>query len=134
MPSAKSTFSPSIKSSDTNSGVLDYFLRFCLEVKIIVVSLQKSNGNYSNTEYYFMTWGSTIEKKNKWKWDINKIIGNGSDGKKEEKEKELDFSNSFSFKALQDGLEPTTPWLTVRCSNQLSYWSSIDGFKNTSLH
>ena len=25
--------------------------------------------------------------------------------------------------ALQDGLEPTTPWLTVRCSNQLSYWS-----------
>ena len=26
-------------------------------------------------------------------------------------------------KALQDGLEPTTPWLTVRCSNQLSYWS-----------
>ena len=27
--------------------------------------------------------------------------------------------------ALQDGLEPTTPWLTVRCSNQLSYWSSM---------
>ena len=26
--------------------------------------------------------------------------------------------------ALQDGLEPTTPWLTVMCSNQLSYWSS----------
>ena len=25
--------------------------------------------------------------------------------------------------ALQDGLEPTTPWLTVMCSNQLSYWS-----------
>ena len=25
------------------------------------------------------------------------------------------------FFALQDGLEPTTPWLTVRCSNQLSY-------------
>ena len=29
--------------------------------------------------------------------------------------------------ALQDGLEPTTPWLTVRCSNQLSYWSSCQG-------
>ena len=29
----------------------------------------------------------------------------------------------ISFSALQDGLEPTTPWLTVRCSNQLSYWS-----------
>ena len=27
--------------------------------------------------------------------------------------------------ALQDGLEPTTPWLTVRCSNQLSYWSIL---------
>ena len=27
--------------------------------------------------------------------------------------------------ALQDGLEPTTPWLTVRCSNQLSYWSKF---------
>ena len=24
--------------------------------------------------------------------------------------------------ALQVGLEPTTPWLTVRCSNRLSYW------------
>lgn len=33
--------------------------------------------------------------------------------------------NSLIFKALQDGLEPTTPWLTVRCSNQLSYWSSV---------
>ena len=30
--------------------------------------------------------------------------------------------------ALQDGLEPTTPWLTVRCSNQLSYWSSFYQF------
>ena len=30
----------------------------------------------------------------------------------------------WSTFALQDGLEPTTPWLTVRCSNQLSYWSS----------
>ena len=29
----------------------------------------------------------------------------------------------YYFSALQDGLEPTTPWLTVRCSNQLSYWS-----------
>ena len=29
------------------------------------------------------------------------------------------------FPALQDGLEPTTPWLTVRCSNQLSYWSNL---------
>ena len=27
--------------------------------------------------------------------------------------------------ALQDGLEPTTLWLTVRCSNQLSYWSIL---------
>ena len=48
------------------------------------------------------------------------------------------------FPALQDGLEPTTPWLTVRCSNQLSYWSSVhhfwiasakvQGFSQTSKH
>ena len=34
--------------------------------------------------------------------------------------------------ALQDGLEPTTPWLTVRCSNQLSYWS-IERFLSRAL-
>ena len=47
-----------------------------------------------------------------------------------EKKKELDFSNSLIFMALQDGLEPTTPWLTVRCSNQLSYWSRCYSFLN----
>ena len=33
--------------------------------------------------------------------------------------------SKVSLFALQDGLEPTTPWLTVMCSNQLSYWSSF---------
>ena len=28
------------------------------------------------------------------------------------------------FLAPQTGLEPVTPWLTVMCSNQLSYWGS----------
>ena len=41
---------------------------------------------------------------------------------KEESRKSLIY-RTLSW-ALQDGLEPTTPWLTVRCSNQLSYWSS----------
>ena len=41
--------------------------------------------------------------------------------KKQKREQSYD----YPLFALQDGLEPTTPWLTVRCSNQLSYWSSI---------
>ena len=41
------------------------------------------------------------------------------------KKRELQTCNSLILNALQDGLEPTTPWLTVRCSNQLSYWSKM---------
>ena len=29
--------------------------------------------------------------------------------------------------APQVGLEPTTPWLTVKCSNRLSYWGKLIG-------
>ena len=31
----------------------NFFLCFCLEVRIIIVPLQKSNSHYSNNEYYF---------------------------------------------------------------------------------
>ena len=33
----------------------------------------------------------------------------------------------LDFLAPQQGLEPWTPWLTVRCSNQLSYWGIFCG-------
>ena len=37
-------------------------------------------------------------------------------------------SDDLSALAPQVGLEPTTPWLTVRCSNQLSYWGILSTF------
>ena len=36
-------------------------------------------------------------------------------------------SQPLDFLAPQQGLEPWTPWLTVRCSNQLSYWGIFCG-------
>ena len=32
----------------------------------------------------------------------------------------------YKIVAAQVGLEPTTLWLTVRCSNQLSYWAILN--------
>ena len=54
-----------------------------------------------------------------WNW-----VQNGCKFEMREKEKSRKslIYRTLSW-ALQDGLEPTTPWLTVRCSNQLSYWS-----------
>ena len=59
-----------------------------------------------------------------WNW-----VQNGCNFEMREKEKSRKsmIYRTF-FKALQDGLEPTTPWLTVRCSNQLSYWSGCASF------
>ena len=34
------------------------------------------------------------------------------------------FTNGPKNMAPQLGLEPRTPWLTVKCSNQLSYWGT----------
>ena len=39
-----------------------------------------------------------------------------------------------SFGAPQAGLEPATPWLTVRCSNQLSYWGMLIGLILPFIH
>ena len=59
-----------------------------------------------------------------WNW-----VQNGCNFEMWEKEKSR---KSLTYRtlsnALQDGLEPTTPWLTVRCSNQLSYWSRCASF------
>ena len=41
-------------------------------------------------------------------------------------QKKEPFVRPFGF-APQAGLEPATPWLTVRCSNQLSYWGRFGG-------
>ena len=56
-----------------------------------------------------------------WKWVQN---GCKFEMREKGKSRKLLTYRTHSL-ALQDGLEPTTPWLTVRCSNQLSYWSRL---------
>ena len=46
----------------------------------------------------------------------------------EKKNGQTVISDDLSALAPQVGLEPTTPWLTVRCSNQLSYWGILSTF------
>ena len=72
---------------------------------------------YCKSLYIILLWWFCVAWSRNGKVKPGRIEKRGIETKKELQVKPV------TLFALQDGLEPTTPWLTVRCSNQLSYWS-----------
>ena len=79
-----------------------HHINLCNNAKIIICLILKS--------LRILHWSPTLAGE---PWAA------GSARQKETKKRCQPKLTSF---ALQVGLEPTTPWLTVRCSNRLSYW------------
>ena len=75
--------------------------------------------HYCKSLYIILLWWFCVVWSRNGKVKPGRIEKRGIETKKELQVKPI------TLFALQDGLEPTTPWLTVRCSNQLSYWSSF---------
>ena len=75
--------------------------------------------HYCKSLYIILLWWFCVVLSRNGKVKPGRIEKRGIETKKELQVKPV------TLFALQDGLEPTTPWLTVRCSNQLSYWSNF---------